>query len=110
MCNGKNDFGKAEMIICIEVAEHILPEHSEILIDNLTNASYKYILFTSANAYNGTGHINVQPPEWWQHLLERRGFDLGKDETKIARLCFDGLKTVYARHMKKAAKIYVKRG
>ena len=47
------DCGKFDCSMSIEVAEHILPEKSDVFVANLVNASKKYILLTAASPGQG---------------------------------------------------------
>lgn len=57
---------RADLVLCIEVAEHIQPGHSNALINNLCSLSSKHILFTAARpGARGKGHINCRPLSDW---------------------------------------------
>lgn len=67
-----------ECVICIEVAEHIDPEKSEVLVDNLLKSVSEsgYILFTAApESQGGCGHINCHPMSYWEKLFDHYGCD-----------------------------------
>jgi len=75
------DCGKFDCAMSIEVAEHILPEKSEAFVDNLVNASKKYILLTAAPCgQGGIGHINERPREFWIEQFIKRDFIYLADE------------------------------
>lgn len=77
------DCGSYDMSMSIEVAEHILPDKSSILIDNLVKSSNEYILFTAAPpGQGGVCHINEKPMSFWIDLFLERGFNLSEDGTK----------------------------
>lgn len=60
--------------ICLEVAEHIEQQESEMLIRRLCGASAKRILFSAAPpGQDGCGHINLQPKEYWIDLFAKYG-------------------------------------
>tara|TARA_R110000822_G_scaffold36978_1_gene103742 strand:- start:322 stop:933 length:612 start_codon:yes stop_codon:yes gene_type:complete len=66
----------ADMVICIEVAEHIQPEFSQNIVDNLYNILEKdgILLFTAAHVgQGGTDHINNRPKEYWEHKFKEKG-------------------------------------
>jgi hypothetical protein len=69
-------FGKKyDLSWSVEVAEHIPTECSDQFVNNLCNASGKYILLTAApEGQRGTGHINCQPQKFWIEKFEKRGF------------------------------------
>jgi SAM-dependent methyltransferase len=59
---------------CLEVAEHLDPQASETIVDNLT-AHASMVLFSAAPpGQGGEHHINERPYEFWQELFERRGY------------------------------------
>lgn len=79
----KIDCGKFDLSMSIEVAEHILPEKSEVFVDNLTSASNKYILFTAAPpGQGGLCHINEKDASFWLGLMKSRGFNLSEEDGK----------------------------
>jgi hypothetical protein len=80
------DCGIFDLSMSIEVAEHILPEKSEIFIDNMVKASNKYIVLTAAPpGQGGVCHINERPTEYWKKLLGDRGFYLSQEDVNIIR-------------------------
>jgi len=77
------DCGKFDCSMSIEVVEHILNEKSDLMVDNLTNASNRYIIFTAAPpGQGGTGYINEQPKEFWIEKMSSRGFVLIPEVTQ----------------------------
>lgn len=63
-----------DLALCLEVAEHLAKEHSEILIDSLVRHS-DCILFSAAiPGQGGQNHLNEQWPEYWRKLFKKRGF------------------------------------
>jgi len=77
-----------DLCLCLEVAEHLEPACGQTLINTLTDLS-KTIIFTAATPGQGPlslGHINEQPPKYWQKLFEKKNFMLNKKLTeKIKR-------------------------
>lgn len=69
-----------DLVTCIEVVEHISPEHEQRVIQNLCNASNKYIYFSSANNPDEPTHVNVKPMGHWIGMFERFGFKYKKIE------------------------------
>ena len=65
---------KYDLVLCLEVAEHI-PEHaSDVLLECIARHG-KTILFSAAlPSQPGQGHVNCQPPEYWQLKFNRLGF------------------------------------
>ena len=77
------DCGTFDLSISIEVAEHILPEKSDVLVDNIASASSQYIFFSAAvPGQGGTCHINEQPHSFWIEKIEKKGFAFSKSDTE----------------------------
>jgi GT2 family glycosyltransferase/glycosyltransferase involved in cell wall biosynthesis/2-polyprenyl-3-methyl-5-hydroxy-6-metoxy-1,4-benzoquinol methylase len=66
---------KFDLIVCIEVLEHIAPEFADKAVSNLCAATND-ILFSSTpdDEHNEPTHLNVQPPEYWAGLFLKNGF------------------------------------
>jgi SAM-dependent methyltransferase len=63
-----------DLVICLEVAEHISHEHADDLVHSLVNAG-KTILFSAAiPAQGGFNHINEQWPTYWVAKFEKYGY------------------------------------
>jgi 2-polyprenyl-3-methyl-5-hydroxy-6-metoxy-1,4-benzoquinol methylase len=65
-----------ELVLCLEVAEHIENEYSEDIAIAVAGAvNHDGILIWSAAhpGQGGVGHINCQTKEYWQELLELQG-------------------------------------
>ena len=76
-----------DLIVCIEVLEHLGKEAGKIAVANLCAYSDD-VLFSSTPDDDGDAtHINVQPIEYWAELFARQGFyrDLDFDATFIAK-------------------------
>jgi SAM-dependent methyltransferase len=66
--------GSFDLVICLEVAEHLPPECAESFVDVLVTAG-PIVLFSAAVPYQGgTHHVNEQWPDYWEMLFARRGF------------------------------------
>ena len=65
---------KFDLVLCLEVAEHLPPESAEALVEKLTGCGNR-IFFSAANPWQpGQHHVNCQWPAYWQALFNRRGF------------------------------------
>ena len=63
-----------DLIVCIEVLEHMEKAESETAIRNLCTSS-KDILFSSTPFdYKEATHFNVQPPEYWAEAFAKQGY------------------------------------
>lgn len=65
-----------DIVICIEVVEHLMPEDADLAIENLCVMSGQYILFSSSpDDFSESTHHNVQSEEYWLDLFELNGFE-----------------------------------
>lgn len=68
------DFGRYDLAICLEVAEHLPAESGPGLVEALANS--ELVLFSAATpGQPGVDHINCQPHEYWHELFLENGFD-----------------------------------
>lgn len=66
---------QADMVMSIEVGEHIPPESESIFLDNLTRNSGKYVLLSWALPdQKGDGHVNCQSNKYIIREMKCRGF------------------------------------
>ncbi|NES18038.1 MAG: class I SAM-dependent methyltransferase [Symploca sp. SIO3E6] len=63
-----------DLVVSLEVAEHLSDESAEIFIDSLTKLG-KVILFSAAIPdQGGVNHINEQWPEYWVNLFQKKDY------------------------------------
>jgi len=79
-----------DLVLSIEVAEHIeLEKHNE-LFDFLVNHSNNWIVFSGARVgQGGHGHIAERPEEEWKNEFTQRGMLFEKELTKSIRKACD---------------------
>jgi hypothetical protein len=69
------DIGKFDMVLSLEVGEHIPSEYENIFLDNLAYASDGYIVISWAiPGQPGIGHVNCQTNFHVIRALRERGF------------------------------------
>jgi glycosyltransferase involved in cell wall biosynthesis/SAM-dependent methyltransferase len=69
------DTERADVTLCIEVAEHIEESKSDEIVKQLYKVTDKTLIFTAAQpGQGGIGHINCQPKEYWLNKLTAIGF------------------------------------
>lgn len=77
ICDLQAEWGldrRFELVLCLEVAEHLPPESAAAFIGKLTDCGDR-IFFSAANPWQpGQHHVNCQWPAYWQALFNRRGF------------------------------------
>jgi SAM-dependent methyltransferase len=74
---------KFDLILCLEVAEHLPSDSSANLIHSLTNNSDTIVFSAACPHQPGQGHINCQWIEYWQNLFNKNGY-----------ACFDEIRPV----------------
>lgn len=74
-----------DLIISIEVVEHMERSESEAAIANLCRHTDKILFSSSPHDHSEATHINVQQPEVWAQIFARNGFfrDLDYDASYI---------------------------
>lgn len=79
---------KFDLVISLEVAEHLLPQDADTFIDNLCRHS-DLILFSAAiPGQGGNGHLNEQWQSWWELKFAERNYH-----------CYDLIRPpIWARH------------
>lgn len=64
-----------DLVVCVEVAEHLEAQHSEILLDNVARHAGRTIVFSAAEpGQPGHGHINCRPISHWLDRWASRGW------------------------------------
>ena len=63
-----------DLIVCIEVLEHLRQPASEAAIANLCRFSDDILFSSTPFDYREATHFNVQPPEYWADQFARHGF------------------------------------
>lgn len=71
-----------DLVCCVEVAEHVEPQHSRRLVTKLCELAKGPIYFTAASPYQpGHGHINCRPSVDWIYFFHENGWTLDIDKT-----------------------------
>lgn len=75
-----------DLIVCIEVLEHLQKKEAEHALANLCAATDDILFSSSPLDYSEPTHFNVQPPEYWADHFARHGFyrDFDYDADNIA--------------------------
>jgi len=63
-----------DLVLCLEVAEHLDKGFAPILIDALTKHSDRIVFSAACPGQPGQHHVNCQWPEYWQRLFNDFGF------------------------------------
>jgi hypothetical protein len=86
-----NELGlKSELVLSLEVGEHIPKEHMTTYLDNITHHCEKYLITSWAvRGQEGFGHVNCLDNHEIIPEFEKRGFELMEKETEDARLVIE---------------------
>jgi hypothetical protein len=63
-----------DLIVCIEVLEHMQPAEAEEAVANFCTHSDDVLFSSTPFDYKEATHYNVHPPEYWAELFARQGF------------------------------------
>jgi len=82
-CNG------VDVIVCLEVAEHIPRRRGPLLIARLCQAGETIVFSAAPPGQGGSGHVNERPWAYWQNLFRRNGADEDVSCTALVRQQFE---------------------
>lgn len=75
-----------DLVMSVEVAEHIPKRFSKNLVDSLCEHARNTIVFTAAPPGTpGNDHVNCQDRPFWDQLFEQHDFHYSEDETRSLR-------------------------
>jgi hypothetical protein len=72
--------GKFDLVLCLEVGEHVPKEYEQTFINNICKASKKWICMSwGVPGQPGYGHVNNQSNDYIRCEIKRRGFNYRDD-------------------------------
>lgn len=74
LINPKPIQGKFDLILCLEVAEHLPKSSAETLVEFLISLGNTIIFSAAIPGQGGQNHINEQWPSYWADLFSKHGF------------------------------------
>lgn len=69
-----SDLPKADLVVCLEVAEHLPESRAESFIIELCSLAPTILFSAAIPGQPGAGHIHCMPPTYWKGLFSRHGF------------------------------------
>lgn len=63
-----------EIVLCLEVAEHLDKRYAPLLVRNLVKHSDTIVFSAACPEQRGQHHVNCQWPQYWQALFNAEGF------------------------------------
>jgi glycosyltransferase involved in cell wall biosynthesis len=78
-----------DLIVCIEVLEHLQPEEAEEAVGVFCRAAPRVLFSSTPTDFFEATHFNVRSPEYWAELFARQGFfrDVDFDGSFITPWC-----------------------
>lgn len=65
---------KFDLVLCLEVAEHLDEKYGDILIENCINHSDIVIWSAATIGQGGYNHVNEQPLQYWIDKFVKKGY------------------------------------
>lgn len=76
-----------QMVLCLEVGEHIPKEFEQVFLNNVTKMSGNNLIISWAYpGQGGTGHVNELDQNYVYSQLTQRGFEIDNDKTHELRI------------------------
>lgn len=66
--------GNFDMVLCLEVAEHLEEQYADTLIDTAILHSDLIIWSAATKGQGGYNHVNEQPVEYWIEKFKQKGY------------------------------------
>jgi hypothetical protein len=80
------DIGKYELVLCLEVGEHIPRKYEQVFLDNIRRASIDWIILSWAiEGQDGNGHVNCRDNWYVVREMRQRDYELDVELTKQLR-------------------------
>lgn len=65
---------KFDLVVSLEVAEHLPPEGAKIFVNSLVNLGPVILFSAAVPLQGGTNHLNEQWPDYWAKLFQEQGY------------------------------------
>ena len=80
------EVGEFDLVLCLEVGEHVPAHYEQVFIDNLVTAAKQFIVISWATIGQcGSGHVNCQDNQYVIDEFFKRGFAYKEDKTQFLR-------------------------
>jgi len=89
---------KFDLVVCLEVAEHLPPESAASLIHSLCDLAPVALFAAAIPFQGGVNHLNEQWPEYWAEYFDDEGF-LALDPFRAKIWQNDGVEFWYAQNL-----------
>lgn len=72
-----------DLSLCIEVAEHVPPEFSDLLVETLCKTSNNIFFCAARPGQGGEGHVCERPREYWLEKFAKHGYGVHPKNDEI---------------------------
>ena len=94
------DYGRFDLAISLEVAEHLPPQRAGWFVDTLARHADHIVFSAAVPGQGGIGHLNEQWPSYWAELFDARGFSVsGSLRWTIWHMAPDDIENWYAQNL-----------
>ena len=98
------DMGRRfDVVLCLEVAEHLERNFGPILLDSLVRHADVIVFSAACPGQPGQHHVNCQWPSYWQKLFNKRGY-VCSDDVRWRMWSDDAIEPWYRQNMMVARK------
>lgn len=88
----ENIWGAFDLVLCLEVAEHIPEPLCGVFLDNLIRFSGTILLSAARPKQGGLHHVNEQPKRYWVRRLAERRYAYSRPRTGRLEAAFRALR------------------
>lgn len=96
-----------DLLICLEVAEHLPGEKANQLVSSLTSGPSQVLFSAAVPGQGGNGHINEQPYTYWIEKFSKHSFIIDQNKTDEIRAEWQSLGV--ARWFANNSMVFIKR-
>ena len=80
------DIGTYDIVLCLEVGEHIPKQYEQIFLDNIYRCAKKYVILSwGVIGQGGIGHVNCQDNNYVIEEMKKRRFTFDKERSQFLR-------------------------
>lgn len=105
----RDDWGRFDLTLCLEVAEHIPEPLADAFLANAVRFSDRLVLSAAQPGQPGHHHVNLQPKRYWVAKLAAHGFAYDRRATGRVQTALAAARVPY-RWMADPVSVYEKAG
>jgi SAM-dependent methyltransferase len=96
-----SDIAPCDVVVCLEVAEHLPARVADRLVEILAQLSSTIVFTAATPGQGGVDHVNEQPHEYWIGKFEALGYHIQKQLAATWQATWEsiGIATYYYRNL-----------